>query len=79
MLMGLFTPFQKKPPVDLAEHPAHQIGQRLGQWFDGRLRRAADALNVWQHRVGFKHRNRLLLGVLLALLTYFIWDLLTLF
>lgn len=76
--MGLFTPFQKKMrPAE--EHPAFGLGQRAGRWLDTQLDRAGRLLNAWQHRAGFRQRNYVVLGVLLSLLAYFIYDLLTLF
>lgn len=77
--MGLFTNFQKKRIIQSEEHPAFQIGQRAGHWFHSQFSRAGQFLNNWQHRVGFRRRNYMVLGVLLMLLAYFIYDLLTLF
>lgn len=87
--MGLFTPgrhsaFQKKQgwptqtqPAE--EHPAFGLGQQAGQWVKARFEQAGRFLNAWQHRAGFRRRNYVILGVLLSLLVYFLYDLLTVF
>lgn len=86
--MDLFTPFWQKQmpqpgghsgrPSRRSTSPAFQIGQRAGRWFDGQFERAGNYLNAWQHRIGFRRRNLFVLGILLSLLTYFVYDLLTL-
>lgn len=82
--MGLFTPgrhtaFQKKQARPAEEHPAFGLGQRAGRWLDAQFERVGRFLNTWQHRAGFRQRNYVVLGVLLSLLAYFIYDLLTVF
>lgn len=82
--MGLFTPFQKKQVLPTQarpteEHPAFGLGQQAGQWVKARFEQAGRFLNAWQHRAGFRRRNYIVLGVLLSLLAYFLYDLLTVF
>jgi hypothetical protein len=77
--VGLFTPFQKKLLRQPDEHPGFQIGQRAGRWLDAQFERVGNFLNAWQYRAGLRRRNYIVLGVLLMLLAYFIYDLLTLF
>ena len=77
--MGVFTPFQKKRLRQPDEHPGFQIGQRAGRWLDAQFERVGSFLNAWQHRAGLRRRNYVVLGVLLMLLAYFIYDLQTLF
>lgn len=76
--MGLFTPFHKKLLRQPDEHPGFQIGQRAGRWLDAQFEQVGNFLNSWQHQAGFRRRNSIVLGVLLTLLAYFIYDLLTL-
>jgi len=77
--VGLFTPFQKKLLRQPDQHPGFQIGQQAGRWLDAQFERAGNFLNAWQHRAGLRRRNYVLLSVLLTLLAYFIYDLLTVF
>ncbi|WP_375448488.1 hypothetical protein [uncultured Fibrella sp.] len=59
-------------------HPSYQIGQRAGHWLNNQFGRAGQFLNDWQHRVGFRRRNYVIVAVLLSLLFYFLYDLLRL-
>jgi hypothetical protein len=56
------------------EHPAFQIGEQVGKWFSELTIKIANYLNSWQHRVGFRLRNILIISILLLLLAWFIWQ-----
>lgn len=56
------------------EHTAFQVGEQVGKWFSELTIKIANYLNSWQHRVGFRLRNVLILSVLLLLFAWFIWQ-----
>lgn len=56
------------------ENPAFQVGEQVGRWFSELTIKIANYLNSWQHRVGFRLRNILILSILLLLFAWFIWQ-----
>jgi hypothetical protein len=55
-------------------HPAFQVGEQVGKWLSELTIKIANYLNSWQHRVGFRLRNILIISILLLLLAWFIWQ-----
>ncbi|MBB3841888.1 hypothetical protein FHS57_005917 [Runella defluvii] len=69
-MLSLFKKVKKEE-----EHPAFQVGEQVGKWFSELTIKIANYLNSWQHRVGFRLRNVLILSILLLLFSWFIWQL----
>ena len=69
--MGLFR--YKKRPED---HPAYDLGLRLGRWLLNHERAFAKWMNQGQYAIGFRWRNLLIGLLLLFFLIQFIGDLL---
>lgn len=73
-MRSLFRKTQKEE-----EHPAFQVGEQVGRWFSAVTIKIANYLNSWQHRVGFRLRNILILSILLLLFAWFIWQIINVF
>ena len=54
------------------------MGQQTGRWPNTQCSREGQFSNDWQHWVGFRYRNYVIVAVLLSLLFYFLYDLLRL-
>ncbi len=65
--------FRRNKQQPATEHPAYTLGEQLGRWLLRQEKRLADALNAWQSRVCVRLRNAVLLTILGAFATYFIW------
>lgn len=73
-MLSLFKNTRKKE-----EHPAFQTGEQVGKYFSKVAINIANYLNIFQYRVGFRIRNVLIISTLLLLLTWFIWQITTVF